>query len=88
MSFEDPIWDYYSKFARDLVVHLIKPKEERLTATEAKRHLWFSEEGENFELLLTHSDSLSMMRRHSLTKQSHNEDYVFHRSEMTDGKSM
>ena len=43
VSFEDPIWDFYSKFAKDLVVRLLKPKEERLTATEAKRHLWFSE---------------------------------------------
>ena len=33
----------YSKFAKDLVIRLLKKSSERLSAAEAKKHLWFNE---------------------------------------------
>ena len=43
----DSMWAFYSKFTRDLIVRLLKGREERLTAQQARKHFWFSKEAEN-----------------------------------------
>lgn len=44
IDFESDCWSSYNTFARDLVNHLLaRNKKERLTAAEARKHLWFKE---------------------------------------------
>lgn len=37
------IWDKFSFFIKDFTMRLLKPKEERLSAKEAIRHLWINQ---------------------------------------------
>ena len=44
LVFEDQIWENYSKSVKDLINRFLKPRAERMTAEEAKKHVWFSSE--------------------------------------------
>jgi hypothetical protein len=46
-SFDGEAWSNYSYFVKDLVVRLLKPRQERLTIKEASRHLWFGNEAKS-----------------------------------------
>lgn len=56
--FDEAIWERYSKAAKDLVVRLLKRREERFTAVEAKKHFWFNKKS-SFPIDLSKSDSLN-----------------------------
>ena len=46
VEFDDAIWNNYSKFLKDLILRLLRKKSERLTASEALNHLWFTSDPE------------------------------------------
>ncbi len=41
-NFQQPIWKEYSAFAQEVITKMLKPKEERISLKEAKKHLWFT----------------------------------------------
>jgi serine/threonine protein kinase len=51
IKFDDFIWREYSSFAKDLVIRLLKRKSDRLSAKEAKKHLWFNSGSQDIEIL-------------------------------------
>lgn len=56
-EFDPRIWNNFSKSSKDLVSRLLKKRNERFTALEAKKHFWFNKKP-SITNDLTQSDSL------------------------------
>ena len=69
LTFDADVWSKYNKFAKDLVIRLLKKRSERLTAQEAKKHFWFNNQPAP-EIDLYKSDSFSIRGYVEVSKNS------------------